>query len=60
MGTYQATPRREATPELIAEITRRAHLERSQAVWRMLQSVFGSHRDEEVPEATAKLQPRSS
>lgn len=60
MGIYQATPQREVTPELIAEITRRAHIERSQAVWRILQSVFGSRRDEEeAPEAAAKLHPRS-
>lgn len=30
------------TPERIAEITRRAHRERSQAMWRLLQGIFRS------------------
>ena len=37
--TYYGT---EITPETIAEITRRAHHERSQAMWRLLEGIFKS------------------
>lgn len=42
--TYYGT---EITPERIAEITRRAHRERSQAMWRLLEGIFKSRASDE-------------
>ena len=44
--TYYGT---EITPERIAEITRRAHHERSQAMWRLLEGIFKSRASDELP-----------
>jgi hypothetical protein len=47
----------EVAPVYVAEISRRARRERSEAVWRMLQSIFGNGVDDkgtmlrEVPKA---------
>jgi hypothetical protein len=40
----------EITPERIAEITRRAHRERSQAMWRLLEGIFKSRVSDELPQ----------
>jgi hypothetical protein len=55
MGCEPA-PAWEITPERIAEITRRARVERSKAVWELLQRMFANRADERV----RKLQSRSS
>jgi hypothetical protein len=46
----------EITPERIAEVTRRARIERSQAVWRLLEGIFKSRASDAVPGAAAKPQ----
>jgi hypothetical protein len=37
----------EITPERIAEVTRRARIERSQALWRILDGIFKSRASQE-------------
>jgi hypothetical protein len=39
----------EVAPVYVAEISRRARRERSEAVWRMLQSIFGNGVDDKGP-----------
>ncbi|MGE5513034.1 MAG: hypothetical protein ACM31O_17515 [Bacteroidota bacterium] len=61
MDNASAETRPEPTPELIAEITRRARIERSRALWQLLQGMFGSHAaDDEPARLPHHLRPRSS
>ena len=49
----------EITPERIAEITRRARIERSQALWRILGTIFRSRASDDLPEnLDAAARPR--
>jgi hypothetical protein len=50
MSTSQRLYDSEITPERIAEITRRARIERSQALWRILGSLFRSRASDDLPE----------
>lgn len=59
-----STPRfyaSEITPEEIEKITQKARRERSEALWRILQSIFGSRAaDDELPKTLGTAAPRST